>query len=56
MTNELIIILSDFVQLMKDWESKLIPTEQELFDRVKKINEKLTEELPKQKEKEVEEK
>lgn len=49
MTDQLIMILSEFTQLMKDWESRLIPSERNLYPELKKINEKLTEELPKQK-------
>lgn len=43
------MILSDFTQTMKDWEAGIIPTETELFAKVKTINEKIAEELPKQK-------
>lgn len=56
MTNELIMVLSDFTQIMKDWEAGLIPTELEFIDKIKVINEKLIEELPKWKVPEVEDK
>ncbi len=49
MTDQLIMILSELKQLFQDWEKQLIPTEQELIDGLKKLNERLTEELPKQK-------
>ena len=49
MTTEFIKILSDFVSLIKDWNFRLVPKEEEFITRLKDLNARLTEELPKQK-------
>jgi len=49
MTIELGKILTDFVEIVEDWRSNLIPNEEEFFDRLKKVNIELLKELSKQK-------
>lgn len=53
MTTELIRILSDFVIWVKDWNLRVIPTEKEFVDKLIELSNRLTEELPKQKNQEI---
>ena len=53
MTNELIKLLSDFFQLIKDHTEGLIPNDQQLVDELKPLAEKLVAELGKQEPPEV---
>lgn len=55
MTTELIKILSDFVTWVKDWNLRVVPTEEEFIDKLKDLSNRLAEELPKQKNQEIQE-
>ena len=55
MTTEFIRIISDFWSLILDWTFRVIPTEQEFIDKLKKLSNRLSEELPKQKIPEIQE-
>ena len=49
MTTELGKILTDFVSCVKDWECRMIHTEDDFVKRLEELNRRLSEELPKQK-------
>jgi len=48
MTIELNKILTDFVSCVKDWECRMIHTEDDFIKRLNELNRRLSEELPKQ--------
>ena len=55
MTTELIRVLSDLTTWVKDWNLRVVPTEEEFVDKLKELSNRLAEELPKQKNQEIQE-
>jgi len=48
MTTELGKILTDLVSCVKDWECRMIHTEEDFVKKLEELNCRLSEELPKQ--------
>lgn len=53
MTKNLARFLTNLVELIKDWNANLIPTEEEFVFRLRKLLAEITPELDKQKEEKI---
>ena len=47
MTTELAKLLTDISELIKDWNSRAIPTEEEFIQKLRSVNDDIYEELKK---------